>query len=85
MVHATAGNMNNGIGLPLTILATPSDADLMVLELGMSALGEIALLTRICAPTIGLVTCVAPAHLQGVCPDSLPGLTAVSVHTLRAR
>lgn len=64
-VHQTAGNLNNHIGVPLTLLETPVDADLMVLEMGMSAPGEIELLQDIGAPTHRIVTNVSAAHLQG--------------------
>jgi UDP-N-acetylmuramoyl-tripeptide--D-alanyl-D-alanine ligase len=65
-VHHTQGNLNNHIGLPLTLLARPEDASLLVLELGMNAPGEIALLQSISAPTVRLITNVAPAHLEGL-------------------
>jgi UDP-N-acetylmuramoyl-tripeptide--D-alanyl-D-alanine ligase len=66
VVHHTQGNLNNHIGLPLTLLARRREATLMVLELGMNAPGEIALLQRICRPTVRIITNVAPAHLEGL-------------------
>ncbi|MBN1334784.1 MAG: UDP-N-acetylmuramoyl-tripeptide--D-alanyl-D-alanine ligase [Deltaproteobacteria bacterium] len=65
-VHATAGNLNNHVGLPLTILAAPPDATVWVLEMGLSAPGEIRRLQEIAAPNVRLVTCVAAAHLEGL-------------------
>ena len=65
-VHATKGNYNNHIGLPLTILSAPQEADYWVLELGMNALGEISLLQEISRPTHRLITNVAAAHLEGL-------------------
>ncbi|MBF0358650.1 MAG: UDP-N-acetylmuramoyl-tripeptide--D-alanyl-D-alanine ligase [Magnetococcales bacterium] len=62
-VHATRGNLNNHFGLPLTMLNMPSDCQTLVLEMGMSALGEIAHLTNIAKPDIGIVTNVLDAHL----------------------
>lgn len=59
----TAGNFNNLIGLPLTIFQLSSNAGWAVLEMGMSERGEIARLTEIAAPTVGVITNVAPAHL----------------------
>ncbi len=63
-VHATRGNLNSLVGLPLTILAAPSEADVWVLELGANAPGEIARLTEIAAPRDALVTTVGRAHLE---------------------
>ncbi|MFT7580400.1 MAG: UDP-N-acetylmuramoyl-tripeptide--D-alanyl-D-alanine ligase [Myxococcota bacterium] len=63
-VHRTPGNYNNHIGLPLTLLATTGDEDFLVLELGMSAAGEIAELTRLAQPHVGIVTGASPAHLE---------------------
>jgi len=60
----TAGNLNNEIGLPLTLLNLNSDYQAAVLEMGMSALGEIDLLARIAHPTIGVITNIGEAHLE---------------------
>jgi UDP-N-acetylmuramoyl-tripeptide--D-alanyl-D-alanine ligase len=59
----TAGNFNNLIGLPLTLFQLTSADQWAVLEMGMSERGEIARLTEIAAPTVGVITNVAPAHL----------------------
>ena len=74
VVHQTQGNLNNHIGLPLTLLATPPDADVLVLEMGMSAPGEIALLQGIGRPTHRLITNVGVAHLEGT--GSIEGVAA---------
>jgi len=63
---ATMGNFNNEIGLPLTLLRLEETHALAVLELGMNQPGEIKRLTEICRPDIGMITNVAPAHLEGL-------------------
>jgi UDP-N-acetylmuramoyl-tripeptide--D-alanyl-D-alanine ligase len=63
---STRKNFNNNIGLPLTLLELRPDHRWAVVELGMNAPGEIAALAGICRPNIGVITNVAPAHLEGV-------------------
>ena len=63
-VARTLGNYNNRIGLPLTLGATTGHEDFLVLELGMSAPGEICELVHIARPDVALVTCAAAAHLE---------------------
>ncbi|MEZ4768356.1 MAG: UDP-N-acetylmuramoyl-tripeptide--D-alanyl-D-alanine ligase [Caldilineales bacterium] len=60
----SAGNLNNEIGLPLTLLQLDDSHQRAVLEMGMYALGEIAQLCRIARPRIGVVTNVGPVHLE---------------------
>ncbi|MBR3287559.1 MAG: UDP-N-acetylmuramoyl-tripeptide--D-alanyl-D-alanine ligase [Bacteroidales bacterium] len=62
-VHATAGNFNNHIGLPLTLLAMPEDTEIAVVEMGANHAGEIAELCRIAQPTHGIVTNVSATHI----------------------
>jgi len=64
-VHATAGNLNNLVGVPLTLLAAPDDAQALVVEAGASVPGEIAALRGIIEPTIAVVTNVGYAHVAG--------------------
>ncbi|MGH7613037.1 MAG: UDP-N-acetylmuramoyl-tripeptide--D-alanyl-D-alanine ligase [Gemmatimonadales bacterium] len=64
-VHATTGNLNNLVGVPLTILATPDDAEALVVEAGASLPGEIARLRDIIEPTIGVITNIGYAHVEG--------------------
>ncbi len=71
-VHATVGNLNNHIGVPLTHLAAPPTAAAWVVEMGMNAFGEIDLLQDISKPTVRLITNVGAAHLEGV--GSLDGV-----------
>ena len=65
-VHQTAGNFNNHIGLPLTLLDTPEGCDALILEMGMNHAGEIDLLQSIGAPTVRVITNVGVAHLEGL-------------------
>jgi UDP-N-acetylmuramoyl-tripeptide--D-alanyl-D-alanine ligase len=58
------GNLNNDIGLPLTLFRLGKEHQVAVIELGMNALGEIRRLTEISQPSIGVVTNVAEAHLE---------------------
>jgi UDP-N-acetylmuramoyl-tripeptide--D-alanyl-D-alanine ligase len=64
-VHATTGNLNNRIGVPLTLLALDDAADVAVVEAGTNEPGEIALLREIIRPDIALVTTVQEEHLEG--------------------
>ena len=66
------GSFNNHIGMPLTLLKLNRSHEMAVVELGMNHFGEIAGLTRICEPDIGVITNIGPAHLEGVC--SLDGV-----------
>ncbi len=63
---ATIGNYNNQIGTPLTLLRLTSEYEQAVVEIGTNSPGEIARLAQICAPDIGVVTNVGPAHLEGL-------------------
>lgn len=72
-VHHTQGNLNNHIGLPLTLCAMPPDADVLVVELGMNHLGEIDRLQAIARPTVRLITNVGAAHVEGC--GSLDGVS----------
>jgi UDP-N-acetylmuramoyl-tripeptide--D-alanyl-D-alanine ligase len=65
-VHATTGNLNNRIGVPLTLLSMPAEADVAVIELGTSLPGEVAILRDIARPDIALVTSIAEEHLEGL-------------------
>ena len=62
--YATQGNLNNHIGVPLTLLHRHADHRWLVLEMGMSNAGEIARLADLGAPTHRVVTSIAPAHLD---------------------
>lgn len=64
-VLATRGNLNNDIGLPLTLLGMATRHRAAVIEMGASRGGEIAALTEITRPGVGVVTNAGPAHLEG--------------------
>jgi UDP-N-acetylmuramoyl-tripeptide--D-alanyl-D-alanine ligase len=65
-VLSTRGNLNNDIGLPLTLLGLSASHRAAVIEMGMNHPGEIAYLTRIGAPTVAMVTNAQRAHLEGM-------------------
>ena len=63
--HATQGNYNNHLGVPLTLLSIPANAEIAIVEMGANHPGEIADLCKIAQPTFGLITNVGRAHLEG--------------------
>ncbi len=63
--YTTEGNLNNHIGVPLTILNTKKDAEIVVIEMGANHIGEIASYCRIALPTHGIITNCGKAHLEG--------------------
>ena len=65
-VLATEGNLNNDIGVPLTLLKLGPKQRAAVVEMGMNHLGEIAYLTRLARPTVAVITNAQRAHLEGV-------------------
>lgn len=65
-VHATAGNLNNLVGVPLTLLALSDDADIAVVELGVNVPGEMTRLRAIAEPTIAVITSIGEEHLEGL-------------------
>ena len=73
-VHATKGNFNNHIGVPLTLLDMHQDGDFAVLEMGASAASEISYLCSIARPHISLINNVQSAHLEGF--GSVEGIAA---------
>ncbi|MDH3222174.1 MAG: UDP-N-acetylmuramoyl-tripeptide--D-alanyl-D-alanine ligase [Gemmatimonadota bacterium] len=81
--HGTVGNLNNRIGVPLTILAMAPDASALVLEMGTNQPGEIRELARVAEPTVGVLTTVSETHvellgdLEGVLDEKLDLARAV--------
>ena len=64
-VLATAGNFNNHIGVPLTLLKLTSETEFGIIEMGANHIGEIAVLCDIAQPNFGLITNIGRAHLEG--------------------
>lgn len=64
-VHATKGNFNNHIGVPLTILSAPKETEMLIVEMGANHQKEIAQLASIAEPTLGYITNYGKAHLAG--------------------
>ncbi len=65
ITYATAGNLNNHIGVPLTLLSIRKDAEMAVIEMGANHLEEIASYCRIAEPDYGLITNCGKAHIEG--------------------
>lgn len=63
-VEKTQGNYNNHIGLPFTILTTNENTQYLILEMGMSSLGEIDLLCKIAEPNYGIITNIGLSHME---------------------
>src|SRR5437667_11817131 len=79
-VHATSANLNNLIGVPLTILGAPDDTEALVVEAGASVPGEIARMRDIIEPTIAVITNIGYAHVEGF--GSLEGVMAEKLSLL---
>jgi UDP-N-acetylmuramoyl-tripeptide--D-alanyl-D-alanine ligase len=65
-VHATQGNLNNQVGVPLTLLSLADEADIAVVEIGTNQPGEVETLRRIVEPNIAVVTSIGEEHLEGL-------------------
>jgi len=62
--HATKGNYNNEIGLPLTILQMEQQTEVLILEMGMSSFGEIDTLTKMAKPNYAIITNIGESHIE---------------------
>lgn len=63
-VYSTKANLNNEIGLPMTILSAPIDTEVLILEMGMRLRGEISYLTNIACPDIAVITNIGFCHIE---------------------
>jgi UDP-N-acetylmuramoyl-tripeptide--D-alanyl-D-alanine ligase len=79
-VAASRANFNTEIGLPLELLAAPPGTEVLVLELAMRGFGQIAELTAICEPDVGVITNVGPVHLEQM--GSLDGVARAKAELL---
>jgi len=73
-ISATEGNLNNELGLPLTVLSADPRTEVLVLEMGATHAGDIETLCSIAPPEIGILTAISPVHLDSF--GSLEGLAA---------
>jgi len=79
---ATPGNLNNHVGLPLTLLRAAEDVEVLVLELGTSGPGELTTLCRIAQPQIGVITTIAEEHTETL--KDLAGVIAAETELIAA-
>ena len=64
--HKTQGNLNNELGVPLTLLAMPEDTEAAVIEMGISGFGEMTRLSAMAQPTICVLTVIGSCHLENL-------------------
>ncbi|MBQ8289849.1 MAG: UDP-N-acetylmuramoyl-tripeptide--D-alanyl-D-alanine ligase [Clostridia bacterium] len=62
-VHSTSGNLNNKIGVPLTVLTAPSDTEILLLEAGMNRAGELKCISDAIHPTLSVITNIGSSHI----------------------
>jgi UDP-N-acetylmuramoyl-tripeptide--D-alanyl-D-alanine ligase len=81
-VHSTPGNLNNHIGLPLTILGMKGEEDVLVAEMGANHKNEIGRLSEIAGPEVGVITNIGPGHLEFF--GSLEGVASAKAELLES-
>ena len=81
-VHSNRRSFNNELGVPLTLVATPEDAEVVVVEMGTRGIGHIAELCKAARPTVGVVTTVSLAHTSEL--DSLAGVVEAKAELVEA-
>ena len=82
----TEGNLNNRIGVPLTLLRLRKNHELAIVEMGTNSPGEIAMLTAIAVPDVGLITNIGPAHIEEAWfPRGDPGGEGISFEVMAGR
>lgn len=62
---ATKGNLNNHIGVPITLLSIPNDTEIAIIEMGANHIGEIEILCNLAKPSYGIITNIGKAHIEG--------------------
>lgn len=78
--HKTAGNFNNHIGLPLTILSMPNDCEVAILEMGMNHFGEISFLSKLAKPKLAVITNIGESHIEQL--GSREGITKAKLEII---
>lgn len=63
-VYKTAGNLNNHIGVPLTLLSIPEETEIAIVEMGMNHRGEISLLSKMAVPSVSVITNIGESHIE---------------------
>ncbi len=81
-VHANRENLNTEIGLPLTVLEAPGEAEILVLEMAMRGAGQIAELAKIAEPEVAVITNVGPVHVELL--GSVEAIAATKAEVLAA-